>query len=73
MGLKDERCIGCFSYQTADSLLKCHIPFRFIDKQSSSIVIECPCLKCVVKGICETICSDYKKYVKVYFINKELE
>lgn len=45
-----DNCIGCRLVETPDYV--CLIPNEKVE--------ECPCLSCLVKGICATACPDYK-------------
>ena len=62
MKLKNE-CEGCKSYNDIESkgaCLACNIP-----RLSNSI--KCPCIICLVKGMCVRVCEEFKIYVdKVY-------
>lgn len=45
MATNDEMCRGCSSFGTNTSGLECHLKPIYNGK-------ECPCLTCLVKGIC---------------------
>ena len=70
-------CEGCKSYKPVDKnqnqtrkIRNCAINIPFI-----SNTVKCPCLDCIVKGICVEACDRFKSYdnfvrVKKHFENK---
>lgn len=62
MNLKN-KCEGCKAYSDRESkgmCLACNTP-------SLSDTIKCPCVICLVKGICVVSCKEFKIYAdKVY-------
>jgi hypothetical protein len=47
----------------------------FCDIQMNGSTIQCPCLKCLIKPICETICDDLNNYYRsiFHFDHEEME
>jgi hypothetical protein len=54
MGHKDKECKGCKAYNTHH----CNMSFKYKS-------IECPCLYCLIKGICVDDCKEIDKYAQM--------
>ncbi len=46
-------CKGCRSYLESDCDLA---------EKQETILIKCPCLICLIKGMCRDACEDHKTY-----------
>lgn len=53
-----DECKGCasFSYNTNSPYCKAEVDSRISLDQS------CPCLTCLIKGVCDTICEEFEYY-----------
>ena len=61
-------CKGCHSYPLNDQkVCECGITPYISETES------CPCLNCIVKGICDETCYEFRRYAKQHFIYKEME
>jgi len=49
-----EKCVGCKLYNSSE----------YVCLITDSMVRDCPCLDCLLKGICGQSCDDYKAAVK---------
>jgi hypothetical protein len=61
--MKDERCLGCASYEVEDmmgdhQIIRCPIPPR---KHG----YKCPCRSCLIKMVCTKRCPELDTYMKV--------
>jgi len=66
--LKVKECRGCSSRNY------CNLKPYYIDDQNNKL--ECPCVTCLVKGICRNLCNDLRvysshfwAYYKIYYEN----
>jgi len=60
--LKVKDCKGCLGSNY------CNLNSRHIDDQGNENI--CPCSTCLIKGICEVVCYDFRQYCN-YRVNGE--
>jgi len=53
--MRHEKCKGC--YTDVYTGIKCPIQSR----NQLALLLKCPCLDCLVKGICIHVCKEYTK------------
>lgn len=57
-------CEGCKSYKLVDyqpeRIRGCGIEIPFI-----SNTVKCPCLDCIIKGMCDDMCHRFKLYSRI--------
>ncbi len=71
-GMNKTECQGCIELSSI-SLCGSRIPSEFVYKGER---MECPCRKCLVKGVCVDICNSFHFYYKMYSklkLSKNLE
>ena len=58
-------CEGCSGYGSLEIFDNEEKYYRgcFVKYPIMSSTSQCPCITCIVKGICNNNCKDYKKYV----------
>ena len=71
--LSDEICRGCLckilSKEKEIQLTQmCH-GHSFLIGYDGIMISKCPCEKCLVKSMCQTVCVDYKDYKKLARLN----
>jgi hypothetical protein len=59
MNKKD--CFGCVSY---DNYTKCCELFFEDEIYKQTTEFECPCINCIVKGVCDDGCDTFWKFVE---------
>lgn len=64
----ERECRGCHSYTPNDQKsCEAGITSRISETE------RCPCLNCIVKGMCDETCFEFRKYAKHNFIHRERE
>jgi hypothetical protein len=61
----NDLCKGCNTY-----MFKClaHTPCKITEKET----LYCPCINCLIKGICIKACRMFKEFSKIYDFKDDL-
>lgn len=61
MSSNDPKCKGCISYNVYETYLQCVLPSSYEGN-------DCPCLTCLVKGVCKEFkkCNLFIAYIEYY-------
>jgi len=58
--IMDELCKGCISYERVNTLMSNFPQITYEDCLGYIIKdINCPCIRCLIKPICDVVCDDF--------------
>lgn len=66
--MMDELCKGCLAYERVDKLMPGYSNIRY--GECLGYIAEdigCPCIRCLIKGMCDVICAEFKN--REWYIN----
>lgn len=63
--MKKNSCYGCVSY-----LNSIEICFSVIEPIHNGI--ECPCVKCLIKGVCNSKCDKFNQYLSISYYDSDI-
>ena len=74
----ESECRGCRTYKTID--LEVLVEYKTSEKAQCILGIIprisktqcCPCINCLVKGMCTTTCKDLQDYIKLTNYREEI-
>lgn len=63
----ENECKGCLSCPNDQITCKVGMVPHLSETES------CPCLNCLVKGVCDETCYEFRKYTRQHFIYEEMK